>query len=54
VVSDTSNHSHTNLFPIAFKYGTPKHGVENKVLDFYDDPEETLSGISQQIQNNSS
>jgi hypothetical protein len=29
--------------------GHPKNGVENKVLDFYDDPDETSAGITNQI-----
>jgi hypothetical protein len=31
-----------------------KPGVGNKVLDFYDDPDKTLPGISQQIKKDSS
>jgi hypothetical protein len=48
VVRDASNRSHAILFPIALKYWTLKHGVENKVLDFYDDLDETSA--LQQIQ----
>jgi hypothetical protein len=31
------------------KFWTPKHGTENKVLEFYDDLDKTSAGISQQI-----
>jgi hypothetical protein len=53
VASDASNHGHTKVFPIALKYWAPKRTVENKVLDFYDDPEEISAGISQEIQEDS-
>jgi hypothetical protein len=49
VTSDASNHGHTRLFLVALKYWTPKHGVENEILVFYDDSDETSAGISQQI-----
>jgi hypothetical protein len=31
------------------KFYTPKHGTENKVLDFYDDLDKISAGIFQQI-----
>jgi hypothetical protein len=49
LASDASNHGIKTLFPIAVRYWTPKNGVENKVLDFYDDPNETSAGIANQI-----
>jgi hypothetical protein len=49
VASDASNHGRTKPFPDALKYWTPKRIVENEVLCFYDDPDETSAGISQEI-----
>jgi hypothetical protein len=49
LASDASNHGNKKLFPIAVRYWTPKNGVENKFLDFYDDPDETSAGIANQI-----
>jgi hypothetical protein len=49
LASDASNRGNKKLFPVAFRYRTPKNGVENKVLDFYDDPVETCAGIANQI-----
>jgi hypothetical protein len=43
------SHKKKKLFPIAVRYWTPKNGVENKVLDFYDDPDETSAGIANPI-----
>jgi hypothetical protein len=49
LASDASNHGNKKRFSIAVRYWTPKNGVENKVLDFYDDPDETSAGIANQI-----
>jgi hypothetical protein len=46
LANDASNHGDKKLFPIAVRYWTHKNGVENKVLDFYDDPDETSAGIT--------
>lgn len=35
-VSDDSNHIHTKVYPNTFKYWIPKHGVEDKVVQLYD------------------
>jgi hypothetical protein len=49
LASGASNHGKKKLFPIAVRYWTPKNGVENEVLDFYDDPDETSAGIANKI-----
>jgi hypothetical protein len=49
LASDASNHGNKKLFPSAVRYWTPKNGVENKVFDFYDDPDEISTGITNQI-----
>ncbi len=40
IVSDASNHGTTKLFLLALRYHTPDFGVQNKLLDFYDDCKE--------------
>jgi hypothetical protein len=47
--NDASNRGNKKLFPVAVRYWTPKNGIEYKVLDFYDDPDETSAGIANQI-----
>ncbi|RXN24084.1 zinc finger protein 862-like [Labeo rohita] len=49
VASDASNHGTTKLFPLSVRYWTPDLGVQMKVLDFYDDSDETSAAIHNQI-----
>ncbi|KAL1246493.1 hypothetical protein QQF64_034627 [Cirrhinus molitorella] len=49
VASDASNHGTTKLFPLSVRYWTPDLGVQMKVLDFYDDSNETSAAIHNQI-----
>jgi hypothetical protein len=49
LASGASNRGNKKLFAIAVRYWTSKNGVENKVLDFYDDPDETSTGIANKI-----
>jgi hypothetical protein len=49
LASDASNHGFKKLFPIAVRYWMPENRVENKVLNFYDDPDETSAGTANQI-----
>ncbi|CAM4720751.1 unnamed protein product [Leuciscus chuanchicus] len=49
VASDASNHGTTKLFPLSVRYWTPGLGVQTKVLDFYDDSDETSAAIHNQI-----
>ncbi|CAM4725598.1 unnamed protein product [Leuciscus chuanchicus] len=49
VASDASNHGTTKLFPLSVRYWTPDLGVQTKVLDFYDDSDETSVAIHNQI-----
>lgn len=49
VASDASNHGTTKLFPLSVCYWTPDLGVQTKVLDFYDDSDETSAAIPNQI-----
>lgn len=49
VASDASNHGTTKLFPLSVRYWMPDLGVQTKVLDFYDDSDETFAAIHNQI-----
>lgn len=49
VASDASNHGTTKLFPLSVRYWTPELGVQSKVLDFYEDSNETSAAIFNQI-----
>nr|XP_055037244.1 uncharacterized protein LOC129424964 [Misgurnus anguillicaudatus] len=49
VASDASSHGTTKLFPLSVRYWTPDLGVQMKVLDFYDDSDETSAAIHNQI-----
>uniref|UniRef100_A0A9J7YS77 Uncharacterized protein n=1 Tax=Cyprinus carpio carpio TaxID=630221 RepID=A0A9J7YS77_CYPCA len=51
VASDASNHGSTKLFPLAVRYWTPELGLENRVVDFYEDSAETSESIHRQITN---
>uniref|UniRef100_A0A9J8D4G3 Uncharacterized protein n=1 Tax=Cyprinus carpio carpio TaxID=630221 RepID=A0A9J8D4G3_CYPCA len=49
IASDASNHGTTKLFPLALRYYTPDLGVQNKLLDFYDDCNENSDAIFNQV-----
>ncbi|ROL50146.1 hypothetical protein DPX16_15187 [Anabarilius grahami] len=49
IASDASNHGTTKLFPLALRYYTPDLGVQNKLLDFYDDFNENSDAIFNQV-----
>ncbi|CAG5082887.1 Protein of unknown function [Cotesia congregata] len=45
IASDASNNGNQKLFPIAIQYFTRKSGVQNKLLDFFEDPKEESCDI---------
>ena len=49
IASDASNHGTTKLFPLAVRFYTPEHGVQNKLLDFYDDHKDDSEAIFSQV-----
>ncbi len=51
VASDASNHGTTKLFPLSVRYWTPELGLKSKILDFYEDSDESSATIHHQITN---
>ena len=51
VDSDASNHGTTKLFPLSLRYRTPELGLKSKILDFYEDSNESSATIHCQITN---
>lgn len=51
IASDASNKGTAKTFPICVRYWSIKDGIQNKLLDFYEDPNETSDAISGQILN---
>ena len=50
ISSDTSNKGNIKMFPLIVQYFSPNTGVNVKLLDFYEDPQETSDDIMRQIQ----
>lgn len=47
--SDASNKGNTKLFPVVLRYFQPSVGVVTRLLDFYEDSDETAAAISEKI-----
>jgi len=46
IASDASNKGNHKLFPVAVKYFDINKGVQNKIIDFYEDNDESSAAIS--------
>ncbi|KAL4721610.1 hypothetical protein ACJJTC_011663 [Scirpophaga incertulas] len=49
--TDASNKKNIKLFPLVIQYFTVKNGIENKLLDFYENSNESADGMFESIQN---
>lgn len=48
--TDASNKKNIKLFPLVIQYFTAKNGIENKLLDFYENSNESADGMFEAIQ----
>ena len=49
VATDASNHGNHKMFPVAVQYYHCTKGIHNKLIDFYEDPDETAEAVSQKL-----
>jgi hypothetical protein len=49
IASDASNYGSSRMFPVAIQLWTPQDGMQNRVLDFYSDSEESAGAIVNQL-----
>lgn len=49
IASDASNNGNRKLFPIVIQYFSVKNGIQNKLLDFFEDPKEESKDIYDNI-----
>jgi hypothetical protein len=45
IATDVSNHKHRKIFPLVVRYFDPLSGVENRLLDFIEQADETANVI---------
>ena len=48
--TDASNKKNIKLFPLVVQYFTAKNGIQNKLIDFYENSNESADGMFQAIQ----
>uniref|UniRef100_H2ZT52 DUF4371 domain-containing protein n=1 Tax=Latimeria chalumnae TaxID=7897 RepID=H2ZT52_LATCH len=51
VATDASNKGNRKMFPMCLQYFTISDGVQGKLLDFYEDSDESTSGIHRVVKN---
>ncbi|KAM3620103.1 uncharacterized protein V6R79_018367 [Siganus canaliculatus] len=51
VATDASNKGNRKMFPVCVRYFSASEGVQCKLLDFYEDSDETANGIHQALLN---
>lgn len=49
VQTDASNHLNRTFFPLVLQYYTIENGIESKLVDFFEQPDETAEGMFQAI-----
>lgn len=49
--TDASNKKNIKLFPLVVQYFTPKNGIQQKLIDFYENPDESANGMFSAIKN---
>lgn len=49
IACDASNHGDKKMFPLIIRYFTLEKGIQNKIIEFYEDANETAIAISQKI-----
>ncbi|XP_026744936.1 uncharacterized protein LOC113506291, partial [Trichoplusia ni] len=49
--TDASNKKNIKLFPLVVQYFTPKSGIQQKLIDFYENPDESANGMFSAIKN---
>ncbi|KAK0135426.1 hypothetical protein N1851_028718 [Merluccius polli] len=49
IASDASNKGNRKMFPVCVRYFSVSDGVQSKLLDFYEDSDETANGIHQAL-----
>jgi hypothetical protein len=49
IASDASNYGSSRMFPVAIHFLRPQDDMQNRVLDFYSDSEESAGAIANQL-----
>lgn len=49
IACDASNHGNKKMFPCVIRYFTVEKDIQNKIIEFYEDANETASAISEKI-----
>lgn len=49
IACDASNHGNKKMFPLIIRYFTVEKSIQNKIIEFYEDANETAIAISQKV-----